>query len=296
MRRPPNVGRVNGRMPTFLVYAFNFHQKTLQHPGRQLGNRSCAKAIFMDKGQMIDAVIVDDNQVACAELRKRLENQFSDCIKVVGVAVTASDGANLLRQLHPQLLFLDVELPDVRGLDLLSEPFTQHLADTKVVVYTAHQRYLLDSLRFKAFDFLQKPIDDNDFEIVMRRVLSDEVQTEAPNEIAENNSQLSEYLILDTLRPAPCVDDICYFRYERFQRRWKAHVLSQELKLKTTVKAEDLLALGGNFIQISRSYIINMTYLQEISKTGQCKFFPPFDAVEGVCASRRYIEKIREKM
>ena len=58
---------------------------------------------------------------------------------------------------HPDLLFLDVELPDTLGLNLLSEIREDILWDMKVVFYTSYDKYLLQALRESAFDFLLKP-------------------------------------------------------------------------------------------------------------------------------------------
>ncbi len=72
-------------------------------------------------------------------------------------------------ELRPDLLFLDVELPDVLGLNLLSEMRDEVLWDMKVVFYTSYDKYLLQALRESAFDFLLKPFETGDLRVVIER-------------------------------------------------------------------------------------------------------------------------------
>ena len=66
-------------------------------------------------------------------------------------------------------VFLDVELPDVLGLNLLSEMRDEVLWDMKVVFYTSYDKYLLQALRESAFDFLLKPFETEDLKVVIER-------------------------------------------------------------------------------------------------------------------------------
>src|SRR5690625_3858225 len=81
------------------------------------------------------ALIIDDERLARAELRKMLK-QFPD-IEVVGEAVNAEDGKEKIASLNPDLLFLDIQMPDKTGFELLSD-----LEVTPQVIFTtAYDEY-----------------------------------------------------------------------------------------------------------------------------------------------------------
>lgn len=98
------------------------------------------------------AVIVDDEETAidnlCFELKKY------PWISVDGIAHNGKSGIRLIEKAHPDLLFLDVELPDMLGMDLAIRVHEIQNWDMHIIFYTAYNKYLIDALRNYAFDFL----------------------------------------------------------------------------------------------------------------------------------------------
>ena len=66
------------------------------------------------------------------------------------------------------------------------------------------------------------------------------------------------------------------------------------IKLRRTIKGDNLLALDPLFVQVNQKFIINMNYLVEVTNN-VCKFFPPFDKIDYVSVGRIYRKKLREK-
>ena len=112
-------------------------------------------------------VIVDDERTAIDALRREL-GAYQE-FEIKGTASNGAKGKKMIMELRPDLLFLDVELPDVLGLNLLSEIRDEVLWDMKVVFYTSYDKYLLQALRESAFDFLLKPFETEDLKIVIER-------------------------------------------------------------------------------------------------------------------------------
>ena len=100
----------------------------------------------------IRAVIVDDEETAidnlCFELKKY------QWISVEGVARNGKAGIRLIEKEHPDLLFLDVELPDMLGMDVAIKVHEMQNWNMHIIFYTAYNKYLIDALRNYAFDFL----------------------------------------------------------------------------------------------------------------------------------------------
>ena len=113
-------------------------------------------------------VIVDDDKQAAYDLEARLLKSYK--IEVAGVALNGLDGLALVNKHRPDVLFLDVQLPDISGLDFLDriDDFTD--GDCRVVMYTAYDKFILPAFRKKAFDVLLKPIDNKDLALIMGRL------------------------------------------------------------------------------------------------------------------------------
>lgn len=115
----------------------------------------------------MNAIIVDDTQAAIDNLVDKLQ-KYPD-VSVVATAGTGEEGLDMIMRHKPDLLFLDVELPDMTGIEFLSQ--FNDLAEwpCHVVIYTAYTDYMLPAFRNKAFDFLLKPVDDKELDTVISR-------------------------------------------------------------------------------------------------------------------------------
>lgn len=116
---------------------------------------------------MYKVIIIDDEKAAIETLRRDLEVQAD--LEIKGTAGNGAKGKKLIMDIHPDLLFLDIELPDIQGIRLLSEIREQVLWDMKVVFYTAYDKYLLQALRESAFDYLLKPYDIEELNLIIER-------------------------------------------------------------------------------------------------------------------------------
>lgn len=115
-------------------------------------------------------ILVEDNP----SVRNILSGMFQDyCpeIDLIGVATNVQDGQQLIEQLKPDLVFLDVEMPDGTGFDLLRN--IQHIS-FQVIFITAHEKYSLQAIKFSALDYLLKPIDLDDLMSAVQKALSNQ--------------------------------------------------------------------------------------------------------------------------
>lgn len=103
----------------------------------------------------LTAVIVDDEESPRTMLAGLLQRRHPE-VNVLGTAVDVPTGLELVRRTSPQILFLDIELKDKTGFDLLKGLGEQR---PHVIFTTAHEGYAVRAIRFSALDFLLKPID-----------------------------------------------------------------------------------------------------------------------------------------
>lgn len=112
-------------------------------------------------------VIIDDDELAVDNLAFELKSyqQFN----VEGIAKNGAMGKKLIFKTMPDLVFLDVELPDMQGPELLNLVRNEITWNMQVVFYTAYNKYMLDAIRESAFDYLLKPIDKSELSNMMKR-------------------------------------------------------------------------------------------------------------------------------
>src|SRR5688572_15050416 len=122
----------------------------------------------------MDVLLVDDEPLARKRLRQFLR-EYEDC-EVVGECGDGSDAVEQIRSLAPDLVFLDVQMPEVSGLDVLAalEPAERPL----VIFVTAHDEYAVRAFDVHAVDYLLKPFDRERFRAAYDRA-SAVVQTRA---------------------------------------------------------------------------------------------------------------------
>src|SRR5580704_16967245 len=113
----------------------------------------------------IRVLVVDDEPLARVGITTRL-SAYSDMM-VVGECSSGEEARAKIPQVSPDLIFVDVEMPGISGLDLLRElPREQARC---IVFLTAHEEYALDAFNVEALDYLLKPVDDARFAACIER-------------------------------------------------------------------------------------------------------------------------------
>ena len=242
------------------------------------------------------AVIVDDEEAAidnlCFELKKY------PWISVDGVAHNGKSGIRLIEKEHPELLFLDVELPDMLGMDVAIKVREIQNWDMHIIFYTAYNKYLIDALRNYAFDFLLKPVDSEELSKALGRLRESDGMKNPTNFLVTNGHEGEKSFMVVTpmgdLRILR-VSEIGYFRYVSDRKIWEVALTNGSfIPLKRNTRAENLCAYDAAFVQIHQSYIINMNYLLMV-QGGKCVMYPPFNEVDELQVSKKYRKEMMER-
>lgn len=114
------------------------------------------------------AVIIDDEPDGRNIIALLLQQLFPD-IRLEGQAGTVAEGVSLLKALEPDLIFLDVEMPDGSGFDVLSACGG---SKAQVIMVTAHEHYSLKALKASVMDYLLKPVHKEEFIAAVHKVLA----------------------------------------------------------------------------------------------------------------------------
>ena len=243
------------------------------------------------------ALIIDDDSTATSELRKGLaaHPEFT----VAGSATTATAGEQLLFRLRPDILFLDVELPDMQGVAFLNAIKERIDWRMSVVFYSMHSKYILSALRESAFDYLLKPFEQEELDGIISRY-KENISKPQPltAQQPQQGNALKNCFLAATITGYRMihVEEIGYFEHKGLRKQWHAHLSSGEsLCLKRGTSAETILGYSPAFIQISQSCIVNANCLAMICGN-ECKLYPPFDEADKLTISRNYLKKLQETL
>jgi two-component system, LytTR family, response regulator len=209
----------------------------------------------MDHQREFLALIIEDDPLNSSMLQDLLADHFPD-IRVAGIAATLREARTLLKCLTIDLLFLDIELPDGNGFDLLT---AMSEINFEVIVTTSHSNYALDAIRHSALDFLIKPVTFTDLgNAISRFIKKSESRKPLKLEDAHPNPQCRK-LPLPTLEGFVFVDfdDIVHAEADRSYSVFSLINKAQIMVSKPLGDFEERL-LNHNFIRVHNSHIINL--------------------------------------
>ena len=217
---------------------------------------------------MIKAIIVDDIEQARITLKKDLETYASD-VQMIGEANGVIEGAKLLKNLQPDILFLDIQMQDGSGFDLLDI-----LKDIsfKIIFITASDAHAIKAFRYAAIDYLMKPVDPDELTAALDKFraqkLNENDKYKLLNDSLKNHQKPNERLALHTQDKIHIVNINDILRCESSVNYTEFHFGGGKnlLVTKTLKDFEDLLADQG-FYRVHQSHLLNTKYIKEFVKT-----------------------------
>lgn len=244
------------------------------------------------------SIIIDDEIAGISNLCASLQD--IDMIDVTKTVQVPQKGKELILKNKPDLLFLDVEMPEVNGLELLREIKDLVSWPMQVVFYTAYDKYLLEALRESAFDYLLKPYTETEFLMVINRFLHYMQSEEKKGSLQESLSTLyakdNSHVLITTIKGYRSLrfEEIGYFEYIKEKKHWFVILENQRIQLKRNTSAEDILKLASAFTQINQQQIINISYLSCIEGR-KCIMLPPFEKANNLNISRNFFNSVQDR-
>ena len=219
---------------------------------------------------MFRAIIVDDDSDSSVMLQLMLKQSAHD-VSVIAVCASADEAKAAIETNKPDVLFLDIEMPDKSGFDLLQELGT---IDFDIIFTTAHQAHALRALRASALDFLLKPILQEDFQEALARLREKQqlhsnlnLQIRLLHEQLSNATREINKIAIPTLEGLEFVQVADIIRVEA-DRSYALLFLKDRTRVlvsKPLKYFEDLLK-GSGFCRVHSSHLINLAYIKRYKK------------------------------
>ncbi|MEP7253958.1 MAG: response regulator [Ginsengibacter sp.] len=115
---------------------------------------------------MLNAIIIDDELKGRIALKQKL-NDYCTEVAVLGEAENGIEGIKLIKEFHPDVVFLDIEMPRMDGFEML-----HHLPEKNfhIIFTTAYDQYAIKAIKYAAFDYLLKPIDIEELKLSVSKI------------------------------------------------------------------------------------------------------------------------------
>ncbi len=227
------------------------------------------------------ALIVDDEPLARSNLAILLARDAG--IRLVGQCGSAEEALAAISSAKPDIVFLDVEMPECDGFELLER--IEPSLTFAIVFVTAHHQFALRAFEVGALDYLLKPFDDQRFEQVLERVKD---RLRVPGEIRRFIIKNGNTLDVVKFSDIDWIEASDY--YSTIHAGGRAHMLRRSVS-----NLEQLLAPYG-FCRIHRSAIVNLDRVRalEIRKDGEYEIV--LQGAQRLRMSRRYRKPILEHL
>ncbi len=219
---------------------------------------------------MISAVIIEDEPIF-QEILKKAIIQTGLSIRIDGVCNSKREAKKVLPTVMPQLIFLDVELADGKGVDLLNE---LESTDFEIIFTTSHDKYAISAIKNNAADYLLKPIKEKELKKAIEKV----VKRLEEKETLKQAAQLQGYLDKiksdqqqDSKLMVPTKEGMTFLKVNDIIRlqsesNYTLFYLTDNKKIlvSKTLKNYEEKLLPYNFLRIHQSHLINLAHMKEI--------------------------------
>ncbi len=235
---------------------------------------------------MMNVIIVDDEPLAIRGLDLRLA-PHSD-IRIIGRYTNGIEAISAITKLKPDVVFLDIEMPNLDGFSVLSD---LELSPTPHIIFvTAYDKYAVKAFEAHAFDYILKPIDDERLNLVLSRLREENVRSDQLRRafeltatfgaIKEQRQISTSQVISETVRLLKAEETRSIFVRDRGRRiklsideiivvhadRDYVNIVARNntYLIRSTMKTMERQLESNDFLRIHRSTIVNMKHVAEL--------------------------------
>jgi len=220
---------------------------------------------------MVRALIIEDEIAAYTHLKNILETTYNTQISILGHETTVQKGIQLIKEINPQLLFLDIELVDGNGFEILD--YFSNTSTFEVVFTTGLRDYKEKAMDYFAFYYLNKPIIKEQLKTVVDKFLSKQTAFDTEKYVAFKNQLENQHkkISLPMANGDFCIidiDDILYCEADGSYTHFHT-IDSKTYMTSNNLKAVENILKHAAFFRIHRSTLLNLKHIVQFNNSGE---------------------------
>jgi len=254
----------------------------------------------LKENQKLRVVIIDDEPRSHQHLTSLFDKGHQE-VELVGSAYSVEDGVKLVRTYQPDLVFLDIEMPDGTGFDLLRR-FEEY--NFKVIFITGHNKYAMTAIKFGAIDYLLKPINEKELAIAVKEAQKQHKLSMSQDQLAIlwetlerfNQKKLPSRLAIATVEGIHYKQVKDVIRLEA-QQSYTEFSFVNDKKIVASSNIGEFIEQFENytdFMKVHRSYLVNLNFVKTYVKTEGGHLVMIDDSQ--VSVSRLYKDELLERL
>ena len=218
----------------------------------------------------VTAIIVDDEISNIKGLQKKVEKLFPS-ISIVGTYQKPEDAIVAIKELKPQLVLLDIQMPRINGFELLK---AIEVIDFQVIFVTAYSEYAIKAFKQNAIDYILKPIDDSELKEAIDKAIK---AIESQNKVELNSKLLqlisatvtdNNKLIVPTVKGLSFIPQEEVLHIEGYEGYTKIHLEDNTTLMSSYNLGKFEKVMSSNFFKCHKSHIININKVRHFENEG----------------------------
>ncbi|BBN82199.1 DNA-binding response regulator [Pseudoalteromonas sp. A25] len=238
----------------------------------------------------LKALIVDDEPLAREALRLRLE--VANDIEIVGEADNGEDALLLAAQQQPDVVFLDINMPRLCGIE--AGALLAQYCNAYIVFVSAYQEHAIEAFRLNAIDYLTKPINDEFFAQTLTRLRQRQINHPKDKQVITPKHQYLKRIALKEGGETRMVDTQSIISVESANDYLCIKVANQTMVIRKTMKQLSTLLDPQQFIRCHRSHLLNISMIESMQQTDEGVYLCCQGHMHPV--SRRYLGQVKAKL
>jgi two-component system, LytTR family, response regulator len=218
---------------------------------------------------MFKTIIIDDEPLIRESIKQVLEVYAE--IVIIGDCGSVSEGETLIKNCKPDLLFLDIQLVDGTGFDLL-----KRVKDVQfdLIFVTSFDNYAINAIKFGAFDYILKPIDADEFDETIRKLFNQRnidrqslgQRVELAGNVLNGKNRRLTLRMQDHFQLVD-FDDIIYCKSDGGYTTFYLTGNRKIMVSKSIIEYERMLPIE-EFLRTHQSYIVNINFVDKLTREG----------------------------
>lgn len=229
--------------------------------------------LFM--GKNIKAILIDDEQDSLSAIREQIR-LYCPHVNVLGVYDDPVKGLEAIHALQPNVVFLDIQMPGMTGLDLAGSIRSEEVS---IVFVTAYDQYAIDAIKLSALDYLLKPVDKDELEAAVEKVQIKVARNQTEDRKALpvlgkllNNAQSGSYS-QDTIIGLADEKGISYVKIKDIirleaDRNYSHFFFLDGTRMLVSKNIGFYIEMLGNYdmVQVHRAHMVNVNHIKRYVK------------------------------